>query len=375
MNRSHWPGELFDTHCHLHFPEFDEDLGAVVERAFLAGVRGILIPSIDLRSSARSSAVAHEYGLWSAAGFHPNHLEEATMEAFEEISGLCLLPQAAAVGETGLDHYRDRFPRETQMLWFQKHVKLSSDLGLPLVVHSRGAEKAVLDALPDAPPVPVILHSWCGDETATREAVKRGFRFGITGALTYKKSAIAHTLGLIPRDLVLVETDAPFLPPEPHRGKRNEPGLSQVTAVRIAREWNLSVGETLHILWNNALDAFLLSPANRRTHLVYPMGGNLYVNITGKCNASCVFCIRRQVDGIGGYNLRHRSEPSRQAVLTALAAAGPSRFSEVVFCGYGEPTMRPDLLLEASGLAKGVGCRDPAQHQRAVPRSHDGRGR
>ncbi|MFO7626592.1 MAG: TatD family hydrolase [Candidatus Fermentibacteraceae bacterium] len=357
MNRSQWPGLLFDTHCHLHFDDFRPDLEAVVGRAFDAGVRGILVPSIDLASSIRSSSLARDFGLWSAAGFHPNHLEGASDPAFKEVAGLSLLPQAAAVGETGLDFYRDRFPREVQTHWFRKHIDLSADLALPLVVHSRGAEGAVLDCLPQDPGFPVILHSWCGSGDITSRAVKRGFYFGITGAVTYRKSEIARNLGLIPREMILAETDAPFLTPVPHRGGRNEPALTTLTAGRIALEWNLSVSEALEILWGNSLRAFRLSPGSRRTHLVYPMSGKLYVNITGKCNSSCGFCIRSRQDGLGGYNLRHRIEPSREAVLSALSVTDPAGYDEVVFCGYGEPTMRPDLLCESAEQARSGGGR------------------
>lgn len=357
MNRSQWPGLLFDTHCHLHFDDFRRDLEAVVDRAFDAGVRGILIPSVDLSSSVRSSSMALDLGLWSAAGFHPNHLEGASDPAFKEVAALSLLPQAAAVGETGLDFYRDRFPRDVQTHWFRKHIDLSNDLALPLVVHSRGAEGAVLDVLPENPGFPVILHSWCGSGDVTSRAVKRGFFFGVTGAVTYRKSEMARNLGLIPREMVLAETDAPFLPPAPHRGGRNEPALSVLTAARIALEWNLSVSEAFSILWDNSLRAFRLTPGNRRTHLVYPMDGKLYVNITGRCNASCGFCIRNRQDGLGGYNLRHRSEPSREAVLSALSVTDPARYDEVVFCGYGEPTIRPGLLCEAAEFARSAGGR------------------
>jgi len=355
VNRSQWPGLLFDTHCHLHFDDFRRDLGTVVDRAFDAGVRGILVPSVDLESSVRSSSIAHDFGLWSAAGFHPNHLEGASEGAFKKVTGLSLLPQAAAVGETGLDFYRDRFPRDVQTQWFQKHIDLSKNLALPLVVHSRGAEGAVLDILPADPGFPVILHSWCGSAEVTSRAVKRGFYFGVTGAVTYRKSGMAVNLGLIPREMVLAETDAPFLPPVPHRGGRNEPALTTLTAARIAREWNLSLSEALEILWDNSLRAFRLAAGSRRTHLVYPMGGKLYVNITGMCNASCGFCIRNRQDGLGGYSLRHRSEPSREAVLCALSVTDPSGYDEVVFCGYGEPTMRPDLLCEAAECVRSAG--------------------
>lgn len=354
-DRSHWPGLLFDTHCHLHFDRFGNDLEAVIQRASDQGVKGILIPSVDLESSRLSSGIAHRFGLWSAAGFHPNHLENATEESFKEVARLSLLPQAAAVGETGLDYHRRVCPGKTQRRWFSRHIRLASDLGMPLAVHSRGAEEDVLDQLPEAPSFPVILHSWEGSRESTEMAVERGFFFGVTGAVTYRKSRPAALLNLLPRDRVLVETDAPFLPPEPRRGERNEPGFSPLTAGRIAREWGLSRGETLDILWGNALRALGLQPGNRRTHLVYPMGDNLYVNLTGMCSSSCVFCIRERCDGIRGYYLRHGSEPSRKSVLDSLEAADPGSFREVVFCGYGEPTMRPGLLIEAADLVSAAG--------------------
>lgn len=355
VNRSHWPGLLFDTHCHLHFPDFADDLDTVVRNALEAGVRGMLVPSVDLDSSFRSSSIAEGYDLWSAAGFHPNHLEGASEEAFEEVAGLSLLPQAAAVGETGLDFYRNRFARHVQEHWFERHVKLSNDLGLPLLVHSRGAEEEVLEVIPESHRFPVILHSWCGGAETTRRAAARGFFFGVTGAVTYKKSSLPGILGLIPRGQLLVETDAPFLPPEPCRGTRNQPCNVPVIAARIGLELGLSLAQTFETLWNNSLRALLLSPETRRTQLVYPIGDRLYVNITGRCNASCRFCVRVFQDGIAGYHLRHRFDPSRESVLAALGAVSLAGYSEVVFCGFGEPTMRPDMLVEAADLVRAAG--------------------
>jgi TatD DNase family protein len=355
VDRPHWPGHLFDTHCHLHFPELCDDLDQVLDRARGAGIAGILVPSLDLPSSRVSSRIAGERDLWSAAGFHPNHLEEASEDNFRGIGRLCLLPQAAAVGETGLDHYRDRFPRELQLFWFQRHVHLAQALELPLVVHSRGAEEEVLDVLPRNPPFPVILHSWNGGSEATGKAVARGFHLGFTGAVTYRRSVPAGIFDAVPRELVLAETDAPFLPPEPFRGRRNEPAHTRETVRWIAGRWGVPVAEACSVLWENSLRAFRLHPGNRRTHLVYPMEGRLYVNLTGQCNSDCIFCVRKQRDGIGGYYLRHRAEPSRESVLAALEAARPRDYSEVVFCGYGEPTLRPDLLAEAADAASAAG--------------------
>ncbi len=355
-DRPHWPGHLFDTHCHLHFPELSDDLDPVMERALEAQVRGILIPSVDLPSSVVSSRIAGERGLWSAAGFHPNHLEGASEESFRGVRRLCLLPQAAAVGETGLDRCRNRFPMELQLHWFRRQIELAEALGLPLTVHSRGAEEEVLEALPARPSFPVVLHSWSGGPETTKKAVSRGFYIGFTGAVTYRRSDPAKIFDGVPRELVLAETDAPFLPPEPLRGRRNEPAHVRLTARWIAGRWDVSMAEACSVLWENGLRAFRLHPGNRRTHLVYPMGAGLYVNLTGLCNSDCVFCVRKRVDGIGGYYLRHRGEPSREAVLAALEAAEPGEYSEVVFCGYGEPTMRPDLLAEAAEAASRAGA-------------------
>ena len=356
MDRPHWPGHLFDTHCHLHFPEFSDDLDQVLDRALKAGIRGILVPSVDLPSSRASSGIAGERGLWSAAGLHPNHLEEASEDSFHGIRRLCLLPQAAAVGETGLDHYRDRFPRKLQLHWFQRQIGLAEALGLPLVVHSRGAEEEVLDVLPGNPSFPVILHSWNGGLETTGKALSRGFYMGFTGAVTYRRSASAGVFDAVPRELVLPETDAPFLPPEPFRGRRNEPAHTGVVARWIALRWGVPVAEACSVLWENSLRAFRLHPENRRTHLVYPLEDRLYVNLTGLCDSDCAFCVRKRQDGIGGYFLRHPEEPSRESLLAALKAAEPREYAEVVFCGYGEPTMRPDLLAEAADMASAAGA-------------------
>ena len=345
----------FDSHCHLHFDHFDEDLDKVIESSVKAGISDILIPSIDVETAERSAGIAEKFNLYSAAAFHPEHLPDDGSEDAEwlALKRVLLRPRTVAVGETGLDYHHQTFQPEKQIRWFRRHIELAEASGYPLIVHSRGAEAEVLQHLPESLSVPVILHCWGGDRLLTDQAVSRDFYIGVNGPLTYKKnSKLRKVITRIPRDRLLAETDSPFLPPEPFRGRRNEPAYTRFIIMRIGELWggNLSIENASYILWENAMRAFRLHPENRRADVLYQYGDSLYVNITGRCQNDCNFCIRKSEDGINGFFLKHRDDPSEDLVLSSLKAFPVDEFPEVVFCGFGEPTLRSDLLMKSALL-------------------------
>lgn len=311
-----------------------------------------MVPGISLESSMRAAELSEIYnGVYAAAGIHPNEFDTESPESPDEIVEILLRPQVIAVGETGLDNYRERVPAEMQIKVFKEHIRLAEVFGLTLIVHSRNAEREVLDALGDDVTVPVILHCYTGPDEFAKLAASRGYYVGFAGPLTFRKNDRLRDLaGSLPADRILIETDAPYLSPEPVRGKRNEPSNVKYMADTVSEIWNRNLEDTAGILISNSLKALQLANP-RRTDLVYRMYGNIYMNITGRCTNRCMFCIKDRKDGIGGYQLKHHGEPDGKQLESIIKHLQPGMGNELVFCGYGEPTMRPELLMRLAGKA------------------------
>jgi TatD DNase family protein len=246
---------LTDTHCHLDLAAFDSDRAQALERARRAGVGRILIPALDLEGSRRAARIARsDPMLRFAAGVHPH--ESA---AFDDrvLAGLRRVARdegAAAIGETGLDYFRDRAPRDRQLAAFRAQIALALELGLPVVVHVRDARDDALAVLGEfGPGVRGVLHAFTGDPLLAERALPLGWYFGIGGPLTYPGSdRLRETLRGLPAERILLETDAPYLPPQSSRGRRNEPALVRETALRAAAERGLEPEALAEITRRNA---------------------------------------------------------------------------------------------------------------------------
>jgi len=230
--------ELFDTHAHLHFPEFAGDLDAVLARARAAGVRGMVTIGTDVPTSRAAAALAErEPDVWAAVGIHPHEAADADEGGLAEIERLASAPRVVAIGETGLDFFRDRAPRSAQTRAFAAQVALARRLGKPVLVHCRDAHAATLALLAADGPLERggIMHCFSGDVTVARRCIEFGLLVSLAGPVTYPKpGALPEVARTIPADRLVVETDCPFLPPQPYRGKRNEPAYLAITAARVA---------------------------------------------------------------------------------------------------------------------------------------------
>lgn len=231
--------ELFDSHCHLDPMRFHGELPEVLSRARGAGVSGMaVIGTRAVDSEAAADLAARERGVVAAAGLHPNDVAEATVDEWDRIVALAGAGRVAAVGETGLDWYRDHAPREVQREWFDRHLRLAQRLGLPVVVHTRDSLPDVLAMIREAlgrGPLAAILHAFTGSAAEAAEAVDLGCHLGFAGMVTFRSSAgLREVARTVPLDRLLVETDSPFLAPEPMRGKRNEPANVVHTACCLA---------------------------------------------------------------------------------------------------------------------------------------------
>jgi TatD DNase family protein len=230
--------ELFDTHAHLHFPEFAGDLDAVLARARAAGVRRMVTIGTDVATSRAAAALAaREPDVWAAVGIHPHEAADADEAALTEIERLASAPRVVAIGETGLDFFRDRSPREAQTRAFTAQVALARRLGKPVLVHCRDAHAETLALLAADGPLERggIMHCFSGDVALARRCIELGLLVSLAGPVTYPKpGALPDVARAIPADRLVVETDCPFLPPQPYRGKRNEPAYLAITAARVA---------------------------------------------------------------------------------------------------------------------------------------------
>jgi len=231
--------ELFDTHAHLHFPEFATDLDAVLERARAAGVRHMVTIGTDVETSRAAIELALQHPDISAAvGVHPHEAAGAGEDALAEIERLARSsPKVVAIGETGLDFFRNLSPRESQERVFRWQLGLSRRVGKPVILHCRDAHAETLAILAEegVSRTGGIMHCFSGDADVAHRVLDLGLMISIAGPVTYPNArALPEVVRLLPKDRLVIETDCPFLPPQGYRGKRNEPSYIAVTAARVA---------------------------------------------------------------------------------------------------------------------------------------------
>ncbi len=259
---------LIDTHCHLNFDSYDGDREAVLQRAADVGVTRIIIPSVDLVTGQEGLDLAERYpGVYAAAGVHPNSTAEFTEADLALISAQAAHPKVVAIGEIGLDYHWDESPKATQHRAFEAQLALAAQLELPVIIHNREASDDVLPILEawaaTLPPAlkerPGVLHSFSASASMADRALAINFYLGFTGPVTFKNADELRRVALTtPLDRMLVETDAPFLTPVPHRGKRNEPAYIPLIADRIAALKGLSLDEFAAATTANAVRLFKL---------------------------------------------------------------------------------------------------------------------
>jgi TatD DNase family protein len=232
---------LVDTHAHLVGDEFDADRDEVITRAHNAGVTTIITVGTGLDSSQRSIELAEKYeGILAAVGIHPHAAGTATDAAIEGIARLAEHPKVVAIGEIGLDFYRDYSPSDSQIRIFQQQLDLAARIDLPVVIHCREAHEKMLAMLHDwtarypARQSPGVIHCFMGDVETARQYLEIGFYLSLAGYITYPVNRDAHdVIRSIPADRLMVETDCPFLTPQRHRGQRNEPAYVRFTAEEL----------------------------------------------------------------------------------------------------------------------------------------------
>lgn len=251
---------LIDTHCHLDFSAFEPDRDQVIRRALEAGINYFINIGANLESSIASCALAHKYPeVYASVGVHPHDADSFDRLAEDKLRQLAAEDKVVAIGEAGLDYYRNLSSQENQKQTFLKQIALAKDLNLPLVVHSRQADQQILQILKAALPLRAVVHCFSGNKDFLKECLDCGFFISYTCNITYKKADVLREMvRLTPLDKLMFETDAPYLSPEGFRGQRNEPAQIKLLANEVSRILKVSFVEIAEQTTQNAKDFFKL---------------------------------------------------------------------------------------------------------------------
>ena len=259
------PVHLVDTHAHLDMPRFDADRVEVIARAHQAGVKQIVTAGIDIPSSLKAVELAKQNnGVFATAGIHPESAAKTTRTDVETLAEIGRQPKVAAIGEIGLDFYHNYAPPEKQVEVLNWQLELASILKLPVVIHSREAEKEVTQVLVDwfsdhPSQNPGVIHCFNESLETAKTYIRLGFYISLGGYIGYPSSKAAREIiRQVPLEKLVLETDSPFLPPQSHRGQRNEPAYMIETARELAKIKNISFEEVAQVTTDNARRAFVL---------------------------------------------------------------------------------------------------------------------
>lgn len=352
------PELAVDTHAHLHHDRLAGDLLGVLERARAASLEAIITVGTEPTENRRVVELAQrERLLWAAVGFHPHiasSIKAVDWPSLEELAGR---PKVVALGEFGLDYHYEHSPRATQCEVFSQGARLALDLDMPLVVHTREADADTLRVLDQAAAGAMprgVFHCFTGSADFAKEALARGFYVSFSGIVTFPNSETVRAAAkVVPLERLLVETDAPFCAPMPMRGRTNEPAFVVYVIRHLAEQYGLSEDDVRRVTRRNAAHLFSLPLKSGGQCLVYPIRRGLYVNVTNACSNRCAFCPRSRGElVVKGHDLYLESEPEAEEVLSALEDADAANYEEVVFCGFGEPTLRLDVVKAVARAVK-----------------------
>jgi TatD DNase family protein len=256
---------LVDTHCHLAAEAFAGDLPQVLERAWAAGVAGIVVIGESRPSAERAMAMAEsDERIWATAGIHPHDASSWTGEVERWLELTLRNSRVVAAGEMGLDFHYDHSPRDTQRRVFERQLEMAEIAGKPAVIHAREADGDVAAVLLGRPRAITILHSFSSGPALLRAGLERGSYLSFSGMITFKNWRLDEAIESTPLDRILIETDAPYLAPTPHRGKRNEPAFVRRVAEQIAAVRRLPVEEVVAATGANAARVFGFHPSPSR---------------------------------------------------------------------------------------------------------------
>jgi TatD DNase family protein len=352
---------LIDSHCHLTDKSLCGQVEQVLARARTAGVQRCVTVSGSLADAEAAVALTGRFeGVAAAVGVHPHEAADAPADYLDQLRRLAGQPKVVAVGETGLDYFYDHSPRDVQRARFAEQVALAAELDKPVILHCRDAFADAFPILDEhAGRLRGVCHCFTGGAEEAAGVLARGLLLSFGGMITFKTHRLdgLRQVALdVPVDRLLAETDSPYLTPEPHRGKwPNEPARLVHTVAFLADLYGLRFEDLARITTANAEQLFSLGGARRHRRILYTIRDSLYVNLTNRCPNRCTFCPRASDPSVKGHYLALEAEPSAQEVIAELAAYRLGDWREVVFCGFGEPTLRLEELKAVAAHVKAAG--------------------
>ena len=349
---------LIDSHAHIYYRDFINDFDEMLQRASDAGVAAILVVGTDPESSREAVELAEKYPqIYAAVGIHPHDAARVTERCYDLIRALAVAsPKVVAIGEIGLDFYRDRSPRDVQETIFRQFLRMAQELQKPVIIHDRDAHGRIMAIVREESVHRGVMHCFSGDRDLAAEAIGMGFYISIPGTITYSANEMLRDVARgVSIDRILLETDCPYLTPVPHRGKRNEPAYTRLTAEKLADVKGLSLDDVARITTKNVRDLFGISLWDQSTKIAYRIRNSLYLNITNRCSNHCSFCAKFEDFTVKGHNLLLDAEPSFSEVMSAIGTI--HGIDEVVFCGYGEPLLRLELVKQVAAELRRRNCR------------------
>lgn len=348
---------FIDTHAHLFYPNFNGEVDQVIKRAVEAGVDYMIVPGTDLASSAQAIELAEKYDfIYASVGVHPHDSKDWNSSLLKNIEELAASKKVVAIGEIGLDYFYDFSPKYKQMEAFEDQINLAIKLNLPIIIHNREADQDVMNVMRKYNgKVKAQFHCFAGSLADARELIEIHHYISFTGNITFTKAdSLRNILKRVDTENLLLETDCPFMTPVPHRGQRNEPAYINLVAEKIAEVHHLTVEDVARTTSYNAYKLFGIG-MKPKVSFTYQIGSSLYINVTNRCNSDCVFCDRKGEAVIKGYNLKMSKSEEPDASVYIKEIGDPKAYTEIVFCGYGEPTIRWDVVKEIAKYVKDNG--------------------
>ena len=345
---------LVDTHCHLDFSDYKDDLDKVIKRANENGVKKLIVPGANLESSIKAIGLTRKYGsVYASVGIHPHDADNVTSVDIFKVRELALSGEkTVAIGEIGLDKFKGLSSIENQIYLFKEQLKIAKELDMPVILHNREANEEFLDILSEMGPFSAggVCHCFSADERILKELLSMGFHISFTGSITFNKASdLRELLRKVPIERLLLETDSPYMAPVPVRGKRNEPVNVKYLLKLYADNYHVDELDIARVTTHNANYLFKLG-INEYPVIAYPIRDSLYLNITNRCTNRCSFCTRQYSNFVMGHNLKLNSEPRFEDIISSMGDI--SKYKEIVFCGYGEPTLRLDAVKKVAAYVK-----------------------
>jgi TatD DNase family protein len=363
-----------DTHSHLNHEKF-KNVEEILERAKSVGVDYVIVPGWDVPSSEKALEIAETFkNVFAAVGIHPHDASKIDNYSLRRIEELSSSKKVVAIGEIGLDYHYNFSPPDIQRRVFEAQIEIAKSVNLPVSIHSRESDTDLVSILEhqfergwtlpkrfsyQINPQPLgVLHSFNSTYKVAQLAIKLGFYLGISGMATFNNkkndSGLQQIIKMIEPEHILVETDAPYLAPVPHRGKVNEPSYIPFIIKKIAELQNFGEEDIRRTSSYNAYKLFGIGE-KPQPRIAYQIKDSLYLNITLRCDSDCIFCDRKGEAMVKGYNLHIDTEPTAEDLIKEI---GDSRkYKEIVFCGYGEPTIRLDVIKQVAKYIKDNGGR------------------